>query len=101
VCNSKCSLCTGPLNTQCNGCNTGFYLFNNTCDDSCPANNKLWKNNALNICSSCISPCDDCSDAEGSICLSCVQGYFFDGLACVTDCVPNKYGNTVTRSKLF
>jgi hypothetical protein len=52
-CDSKCSLCTGPSNSECSKCATNNFLYVSTCDQTCP--DGFWRKTLDNSCSTCDS----------------------------------------------
>ncbi|KRX04787.1 WW domain [Pseudocohnilembus persalinus] len=81
-CDGSCQQCTGPSNAECSQCVGGYYLYTTTCDTTCP--NGYYPFSTTNTCELCSSECATCSSA--TVCLSCVDGYFFDSATstCVT-----------------
>jgi hypothetical protein len=74
-CNETCSLCYGPLNTNCTACATinsvEYLLSNRTCSSVCLPG---FYKNATNMCDSCQANCSTCV-AGKTICDGCYSGY--------------------------
>ena len=81
-CTSPCASCTNASTNACITCINGYYQLNTTCYATCP--NSFYPN--ATICSSCLSPCQTCSDK--STCLSCISNYYLFGSNCIDAC-PN------------
>ncbi|KAL4488340.1 hypothetical protein ABPG72_019190 [Tetrahymena utriculariae] len=94
LCHKTCSNCTGPLNSQCSECNSGYYLQGTTCQDqlicdaTCLTCTGQTKNqcltcqdgkflDSLNSCQICQTPCSKCADST-SKCTGCVIDYNFN-----------------------
>ena len=50
LCDSACSACTGPSNTECTSCNQGWFLNETTCNTTCPTG--YYSNAVTNGCNS-------------------------------------------------
>ncbi|EGR27277.1 leishmanolysin family protein, putative [Ichthyophthirius multifiliis] len=60
-CHSSCSRCTGPLATQCTGCQYLTYLDGTSCVETCPSN-KI-PNEQTKLCESCSTGCSVCTSS--------------------------------------
>ena len=49
LCDPACSACTGPSNTNCSSCNSGWYLEGTTCNTTCSLPEK-YANSTTNKC---------------------------------------------------
>lgn len=48
-CDSSCSLCYGPLSTQCISCNTSLVFLDGSCVNTCLSGYYLYKNTTTNL----------------------------------------------------
>ncbi len=91
-CTIPCAQCTS-IKTNCLSCipkpnNQLNYLYLNTCLTSCPDTYYI---NSANVCTSCISPCSNCSTA--TICINCISNFWLaPNQSCVAVC-PSLYYN--------
>lgn len=83
-------------NASCTTCGNGFYLFNQTCSNSCPQGfvglNKY--------CVACTNNCSTCLSST-SYCLSCIAGnYLYNSSSptCSTSCPVGLFQNNVTQT---
>ncbi|KAL4456253.1 hypothetical protein ABPG74_014214 [Tetrahymena malaccensis] len=81
LCNFKCSSCFGLNETQCYSCISPYYLYQSTCQLTCP--DQFFKqtitdssNVQQNICQKCNSSCFNCFGTGDNQCKSCINGYF-------------------------
>ena len=99
TCNAACAICTGPSDTQCSACNSGYFLqpSSTTCLDSCPIG--YWGNTTSNTCMECDIACSNCTNATNTACSACNTGYFLQpsSTTCLSSCpngsFPNSTGN--------
>ncbi|KAL4468978.1 hypothetical protein ABPG73_019746 [Tetrahymena malaccensis] len=94
LCHKTCSNCTGPLNSQCSECNSGYFLQGTTCqvqlicDTTCLTCSGLSKNECLTCiegrfldsskqCQNCQTPCSKCVDLSTK-CSDCIIDYNFN-----------------------
>lgn len=81
-----CYSCFEPyllqLTTCVSACDAGFYLYNRICYLQCPLATYTLSFNYT--CTPCLPPCLTCANATH--CLTCQQGYFLEGTACLTAC---------------
>ena len=96
-----CERCDAPnymLNYNCVSSCSAFVHFsvNMTCLTSCPTNYFQTTNNTLKYCTSCSSPCQDCSNA--TFCLSCVSGFYYFNFTCSTSCTSGYYADNTTNT---
>ncbi|KAL4487641.1 hypothetical protein ABPG72_017430 [Tetrahymena utriculariae] len=100
TCDSTCKTCSKPLDsTQCNSCNSGFYLNGNNVGScaqcpqfctSCTSNSSCQSCNDGYVllsgnCQACQSPCQNCQ-TDTNICTSCIKGYTLSGNTCQGTC---------------
>lgn len=93
-CQSPCSTCSSSI-TTCASCSlsTGFpYLLSNKCLDTCPYS--YYNDTALNKCSPCNIPCESCSTASTSSCITCLPNYLFLSGLCLFPCPSGYYSNS-------
>jgi proprotein convertase subtilisin/kexin type 5 len=96
-----CSLCISPCETctqfsSCSSCVNGYYLFNQTCKNTCPFG-YVGLNRA---CTECTDSCLSCSGSTSN-CLSCVSGtylYNSSSSVCVSTCPFGLFPNNITQS---
>ena len=76
-CDSACFRCTGPSNTECSMCKTGYFLqpASTICLNSCPTG--YGGNPTTKICVLCDSSCLVCTGSLNSECSACNPGYFY------------------------
>ncbi|EAR90733.2 zinc finger lsd1 subclass family protein (macronuclear) [Tetrahymena thermophila SB210] len=88
--------CTECTQNSCQQCEMPLYLYNNTCNDSCPDNYYPDKNNNCQQCP--ISK--KCKTCNASNCLSCFQNsqypYLDENGICVSQCKSNQYLKQLT-----
>ena len=103
ICDSSCSVCTGPNNNQCSACNSGFFRqpapASTTCLNSCP--NGYWENTANKVCASCHIWCSECTGPNNNQCSACNSGFFRQpapsGTVCLNYCPTGYGGNPTTK----
>lgn len=100
LCDSRCTLCSGPSYTQCTQCKTGYYLDPRTlvgCLSSCPEGYYGYPNS--NICFACYYVCSTCSGGTNLDCTSCSSGYYLQPTSnqCLTSCPAGYYKDTTLR----
>lgn len=100
-CFSGCEGCSGT-NTSCSSCQNGTFLSSNQCINSSSCPNGTYPNSLNNSCSSCLSPCDQCSTA--SVCLTCASGQYLvaNNGTCVnrSQCPEGTFGGSSTSNNL-
>ena len=98
-CDTSCSQCTGPTNTQCSACSPGYFLqpSSTTCLDSCPV--LYWADLTNNICLPCDTSCSICLDGTNNQCSSCVSGYFLQpsSTTCLNFCPVGYWQDTTNH----
>jgi len=72
-CASECSACE-TSSTYCLSCSASLYLFNNSCQSSCPM--QYYERLDDCTCQKCDSSCLTCSGSGVSGCTSCANGYY-------------------------
>ena len=80
TCHSFCSKCTGPLNTQCTECKSGYLLSGTTCKQVV-----------------CHSACSKCTGSLQTQCTACNTGYSLSGTTCVK-CSSAQFFKTSTKT---
>ena len=87
-CDSSCTTCTGPSNTECKSCAQSATLSGGVCQLPCA--DGLWPACEDGECSACENyDCDVCSPTDGTTCLSCKSDWIRPILhngACVAAC---------------
>jgi len=73
ICDVTCNTCN-TTSTTCLSCNSGTYLYSNTCPTTCP--NGYYKSISDNTCKTCDTSCAECSAAGSSACTGCATGYY-------------------------
>ncbi|EGR31614.1 zinc finger lsd1 subclass family protein, putative [Ichthyophthirius multifiliis] len=99
-CNSKCTECIGPLETECTKCSESLFLDQTQCISSCPER-KYKKNgpgNINNICDDCHNTCYLCNGPSDNECTKCSGSKYFKANKCLTDCGNHQYGNPITQN---
>ena len=101
ACNSACATCTGPANTECLSCNSG-YLYSGQCLATCPIG---YYAHSSKTCQSChvssTSPfsCRSCDGGLPSNCISCTANtYLYPNTygQCLDPCPDGFWGDTTT-----
>ena len=99
-CNSACSDCIGPSNTECSSCNTGYFLQSSstTCRNSCPDGS--WPNSTSNTCENCDVSCAICTGPDNTQCSACNPDYFLQpsSTICLSSCPAHYYTNTLLNT---
>lgn len=91
---TECKLCEDNSKFNCYECNTGFYLYNKRCIDTCPGGTF----ESGQICAACNPACETCSAAGSDKCITCKPGYFFTGPSkCETFCLEGFLQNNFTH----
>ena len=99
-CNTACSICTGPSDTQCSACNSGYFLQPAPDDTSCltTCQTGYWKDTTNHVCTPCNAACEACLDGTHTQCSSCNSGFFLQPLpstsTCLDFCPQGYWGNT-------
>lgn len=79
-------------------CNTNYYLLGTGCTQTCGAGHYTALNTQnQQICSGCVSPCQDCTGS--STCTSCISALpllFVGGTGCGTSCPFGQYQSSST-----
>lgn len=101
TCDISCSICIGPLNTQCSSCSNAtvngkiviYYLGigQTTCLTYCP-NGQYIDSKYPNLCQPCSSTCVTCQ-SDSVTCTSCPAGYYYYLSSCVSVCPSGTYGD--------
>jgi hypothetical protein len=91
-CINNCVVCTSPSN--CQKCDTSYYLYNNQCLNACPfATYTIGNSSAGYKCVDCENLCDVCTSSLS--CTQCTSGsYSLDGL-CYDLCPSGYYGRDI------
>ena len=95
ACDFSCIACSGPSNTQCSACASGWYLVNTTCilcDAACsvcsgPGNTACSSCNVGwylidTTCTLCNSACSNCTGPSATECSSCNTGWYLNDTTC-------------------
>ena len=69
---TACSTCIDLIN-KCTSCNTGTFLFNNTCSSTCPTS--FYINGT--VCTACGTSCANC--VNSTFCNTCSSGLLYLG----------------------
>lgn len=100
-CDVSCVDCTGRTNTQCVGCQSGYFRqpapSTSSCLTTCPT--KYYQDTILNTCQPCHLACNTCTGPTYTECLSCDTGYYLLGATtCVlpADCPTGTYPDSST-----
>ena len=91
----SCSQCQSS--TVCKVCFDDYYLLNNDKCVSlidCQNISGYYVNMQLKRCSECIAPCNNCLNS--SYCLSCLNGYLFEG-RCPFTCPVGYFANVTAK----
>jgi hypothetical protein len=72
ACESNCDDCSD--NATCIDCADNYYLLDESCVSSCPAEGAYYNGNG--VCSDCADNCNACTDDE--TCTECVAGFFVE-----------------------
>ena len=93
-CDSSCTQCTGPANTQCSVCMTNYFLqpSSTTCLDSCPSTG-YYPNSSSQVCSPCDASCSTCTGSGNTQCSACKADYFLQpsSATCLNSCPSAGY----------
>lgn len=80
-CYANCETCTGPSESNCTTCKSGFFELSNKCYSSCPSG--FYGDAKRRECVQCVPNCDVCSN--GGACVTCSSGYVLNHESkCVT-----------------
>lgn len=85
TCVDPCLECTSV--NLCASClpSSNTYLYNSRCIPECPSG--FFANTSSHQCQPCSPPCRACTNNSGTVCSSCVQGFFYLGPGqCVNPC---------------
>lgn len=82
ACPISCQIC-GSL-TTCSKCQSGYFLYNNFCYISCPANSTI-ANSTTRVCDPCSISCSTCSTAT-TYCTSCPNSLVLTNGTCLNTC---------------
>ena len=104
----SCATCSGGLETDCNSCNSGYFLYPNTgghCLKSCPSG--FWSDSLTRKCMPCYSSlagpyysCTTCWEGANDNCNSCNSGTFLHpntGGQCLELCPDGFWGDSATN----
>ena len=98
-CDASCSQCTGPSNTECSACNSGYFLqpSSTTCLNSCPTG--YWKDSTNRVCAQCNAACSQCTGSGNTQCQACNSGYFLQpsSTTCLDSCPSTGYFKNSTH----
>ena len=100
-CHPECSLCTGPLNTDCQACNNAFQTAAGSTDISQCLSSCSNSTDSDNQCTMCHAQCNGCRGATDKDCVSCRGSNVTianQEIVCVPDCEVGTYLNTSTYS---
>ncbi|CDW72739.1 UNKNOWN [Stylonychia lemnae] len=70
-CHPYCSICSGPLNTQCSQCSPGYFLKDTNCYDVCP--DGFQANKTSLQCEPCHPDCKSCTGPSKEQCTICTD----------------------------
>lgn len=87
-CDNNCLTCDYHDPSLCMTCNTGNYLLNGTCYQTCP-NSYYPSTTQTKTCVACPSNCDIC--ANETHCTVCKTGIFFYENQCISNCPIKTY----------
>lgn len=101
ACNEACSVCKGPLISNCQECKPDYYLQreSNTCYSVCPQGFY----NDTSTCLSCDFKCATCKNSATE-CYSCKFGFFYFGYnnenVCIANCSlkTTYYGDSLSKT---
>ena len=100
TCSAECKSCSGPFNTQCTSCNSGFFLqpHSTTCSYLCPAG--YYPDSQVNVCYPCSTGCAVCTGGTNSVCSQCKRGYYFQpgSTQCSISCPSEYFADNSTQS---
>ena len=102
-----CTTCSAGTDSDCNSCDTGFFLHPNSggkCLDSCPPG--YWDDTSTNTCESCYTnitgpyyTCATCSGGGANDnCDSCHSGTFLHASQCISSC-PDGFWEDISTNK--
>ncbi|KRX07476.1 Insulin-like growth factor binding protein, N-terminal [Pseudocohnilembus persalinus] len=98
-CDVSCATCTSLA--VCQSCNNGYYLYNNSCQATCP--DGYYPDNNLNECVICNSACLTCTGSSNTDCIDCQttpQYYFMSSdSTCYATCPTGYYPSDTTNPK--
>lgn len=80
---TNCFYCIGG-GSYCLLCNANYYLYNNTCETTCPARTYPF----FILCVNCPTNCSSCNSWR---CTSCNSGYYLHDGACIDTCPTLTY----------
>ncbi|XP_027889018.1 proprotein convertase subtilisin/kexin type 5b isoform X3 [Xiphophorus couchianus] len=90
-CDPSCSQCVGSGNTHCLNCREGYVYMRpwGQCLKSCPPGyyKDIWSTD----CHKCHHTCKTCNDEGALSCLSCYDGFTFEGGFCDNPCFIGSY----------
>ena len=95
-CLGQCADCLGTR-SRCIRCNSGFYLFNQTCRTICP--DGYFGDSSSGQCSRCNRSCAACKDIS-SFCTACPSRYYLRAGRCQADCENDFYPEKVSNARL-
>ncbi|KAL4507146.1 hypothetical protein ABPG72_001939 [Tetrahymena utriculariae] len=91
-----CTIC--PNSNQCTYCDTGYFLYNNSCSTTCPT--QYFQNGTNRTCDVCDTSCKNCNGKQNDQCTDCPPGIFLDNAStpgkstCVGKCPNSYFGDT-------
>lgn len=103
-CHENCATCTGPSNTQCPTCKSGFYRqpSSKTCLSTCPLT--YTANDTTRTCTKvvCHTFCSTCTGTLETECTACKTEYYLqpspNSNTCADSCpATNYYANSSTN----
>ncbi|CAD8044013.1 unnamed protein product [Paramecium primaurelia] len=88
-CINNCDTCSNS--TTCSVCSINFYLYQQTCVDTCPVNITI-TNQQQQTCDVCTNNCQTCQN-QTSYCISCKTNYYLYNNTCISLCKDGTYLN--------
>ncbi|CAD8135514.1 unnamed protein product [Paramecium octaurelia] len=88
-CINNCDTCSNS--TTCTVCSANFYLYQQTCIDTCPANITV-TNTQQQTCDTCTNNCQTCQN-QTSFCITCKTNYYLYNNACISICKDGTFLN--------
>ena len=108
-CHEYCSICTGPLNSQCSACSNSTntsavyykYLTHTTCNTTCPDGSFI-DPSVPNFCVACDSKCVRCN-ITSTTCYQCSFNYYLDeqNNNCTALCPSGQYNDQVITPNYY
>ncbi|EAR84803.2 zinc finger lsd1 subclass family protein (macronuclear) [Tetrahymena thermophila SB210] len=95
-CDPNCTSCN-LSSSNCQTCKSPFILNKQQCVANC--NSDQYIDTTKNECAQCNSQCQTCTGPSNNQCLSCPQGKFLNGSACLDTCQEKQYSeNNVCKN---